>query len=130
MGPEPPSTRLVHLLVPSDGLDTVTGVLDEEGVDYVVTEERSRDGAEGVEFPIPVGAVESILDTLRSVQADFTGLGLLGGARGVDVVVSRPADRGYPDLTADIGRTLEERTGTDVAVTAEFAEQTEFRSGG
>jgi hypothetical protein len=35
------------------------------GVDYVVTEERSRDGAEIVEFPVPVGAVETVLDALR-----------------------------------------------------------------
>ncbi|MFC6942019.1 TIGR00341 family protein [Salinirubellus sp. GCM10025818] len=82
------------------------------------------------------GAVQDTLEQeeyeelmLRSVQAEFTGLGLLGGPRQIDVVVSRPVDRGYPDLAADIGRSLEERTGTDVAVSVEFAERTEFPSG-
>jgi len=68
--------------------------------------------------------------TLRSVSAEFTGFGLVGGEREVDVVVSRPADRAYPDLARDIGRSLEERTGTNVVISVEFEEQTEFHSGG
>jgi uncharacterized hydrophobic protein (TIGR00271 family) len=68
--------------------------------------------------------------TLRSVSAEFTGLGLLGGEREVSVVVSRPADRSYPRLATDIGRSLERRTGADVAVSVEFEERTEFHSTG
>jgi uncharacterized hydrophobic protein (TIGR00341 family) len=81
------------------------------------------------------GAVQDTLErpdyrelSLRSVTAEFTGLGLLGSEREVSVVVSRPADRSYPGLATDIGRTLERRTGTDVAVSIEFVERTEFRS--
>ena len=62
--------RLVHLLVPSEELDAVTGVLDEEGVDYVVTEERSRGDAEVVEFPLPIGAVETVLKALRDAGVE------------------------------------------------------------
>jgi uncharacterized membrane protein len=82
------------------------------------------------------GAVQDTLEreeyreiTLRSVDAEFTGLGVLGGAREVDVVVSRPADRDYPDLAADIGRSLEGRTTAEIAVSVEFEEQIEFQSG-
>jgi hypothetical protein len=46
----------------------------------------------------------------------------------VTVSVSRPADRGYPELAGNIGRTLERRTGTDVVVTVRFEEQVEFDS--
>jgi len=83
------------------------------------------------------GAVQDTLErpeyaelTLRSVSAEFTGLGLLGGEREVSVVVSRPADEGYPDLAGAVGRRLSRRTGADVAVTVEFAERSEFHSGG
>ncbi len=83
------------------------------------------------------GAVQDTLErpeyaelTLRSVSAEFTGLGLLGGEREVDVVVSRPADEGYPDLAGAVGRRLSRRTGADVAVTVEFAERSEFHSDG
>jgi uncharacterized hydrophobic protein (TIGR00341 family) len=62
--------RLVHLLVPSEDLDTVTGVLDDEGVDCVVTDERSREGAQIVEFPVPGGAVETVLDAIRDAGVD------------------------------------------------------------
>lgn len=50
------------------------------------------------------------------------------GARGVDVVVSRPTGKDYPDLAADVGRSLEEQTGAEVAVSVEFAGRTEFHS--
>jgi len=62
--------RLVRLLVPSEELDTVEGLLDDEGVDRVVTDERSREGARIVEFPVPGGAVETVLDTLRDAGVD------------------------------------------------------------
>lgn len=82
------------------------------------------------------GAVQETLEreeyrelTLRSVDAEFTGLGSMGGAREVDVVVSRPADEGYPDLAAEVGRAVERRTGADIAVSVEFVERTPFHSG-
>lgn len=81
------------------------------------------------------GAVQETIErpeyrdlTLRSVRAEFTGLGLVGDEREVSVVVSRPADRNYPRLAGDIGRSLERRTGANVAVSVEFEEQTEYHS--
>ncbi|MEF8840597.1 MAG: hypothetical protein V5A62_03080 [Haloarculaceae archaeon] len=52
--------RLVHFLVPSEALDTVAGVLDDEGVDCVVTDERGREGGQVVELPVPGGAVGTV----------------------------------------------------------------------
>jgi len=62
--------RLVHLLVTSEELDTVESVLDDEGIDFVVTDERSRDEASVVEFPVPGGAVETVLDALRDAGVE------------------------------------------------------------
>ncbi|WP_435358512.1 TIGR00341 family protein [Haloarchaeobius sp. DFWS5] len=63
--------RLVRALVPEDGIDDFVGVLDEENVDYVVTAE-TRDGSENVliEFPLPMQAVEYVLDQLRGAGFD------------------------------------------------------------
>ncbi|MFB6170043.1 MAG: TIGR00341 family protein [Haloarculaceae archaeon] len=55
--------RLIRTLVARDDLESVRDVLDEQGVDYVVSE--VDDDAVVVEFPLPTQAVELVLDSLR-----------------------------------------------------------------
>jgi uncharacterized hydrophobic protein (TIGR00341 family) len=56
--------RLIRLLVDDDELDAVIDTLDAESIDFVVTDEHDRE-ASVVEFPLPVQAVDSVLDDLR-----------------------------------------------------------------
>jgi uncharacterized hydrophobic protein (TIGR00341 family) len=53
-------------MVPAGKRETVLSVLDEEGVDYALSEETSgREYTAIVSFPLPTGAVEPILEDLR-----------------------------------------------------------------
>nr|WP_305882819.1 TIGR00341 family protein [Halobellus rarus] len=55
-------------MVPTGKQEAVLGVLDEEDVDYAVSDETSgRDYAAVVTFPLPTAAVEPILEDLRGV---------------------------------------------------------------
>ena len=59
--------RLVQLSVPPDTQDSILSVLDEKGVDYVVTEEVSdREYVAVVYVPLPSPAVEDVLDSLQA----------------------------------------------------------------
>ncbi|QIO21783.1 TIGR00341 family protein [Haloarcula sp. JP-L23] len=63
--------RLVHLSVPTGKREAALGVLDDEGVDYVVSDETSnRDIAAVVSFPLPTNALEPVLEALREVGID------------------------------------------------------------
>ena len=58
--------RLVQVTVPAGKRDTVLSTLDDDGVDYVVTDETSgREYTAIVSFPLPTAAVEPVLDDLR-----------------------------------------------------------------
>ena len=60
--------RLVQVMVPTGKREAVLGVLDEEDVDYALSDETSgRDYTAVVTFPLPTAAVEPILDRLREV---------------------------------------------------------------
>ena len=60
--------RLVQISVPQGKLESVQGVLDDEGIDYVVHEESSGRGIDSVAmFPLPTNAVEPVLESLRNV---------------------------------------------------------------
>ncbi|GGJ12143.1 TIGR00341 family protein [Halobellus salinus] len=60
--------RLVQVMVPTGKREAVLGVLDEEDVDYALSDETSgRDYTAVVTFPLPTSAVEPILDRLREV---------------------------------------------------------------
>ena len=60
--------RLVQLSVPRGKRQAVLGVLDDEGIDYMVNDETSgRDIAAIVTFPLPTNAVEPVLEELRAV---------------------------------------------------------------
>ena len=63
-----PHVRLVQVMVPTGKRQAVLGVLDEEDVDYALSDETSgRDYTAVVTFPLPTAAVEPILDRLREV---------------------------------------------------------------
>jgi uncharacterized hydrophobic protein (TIGR00341 family) len=54
--------------VPRGKLEAVVGVLDDEGIDYIIHEESSgRDIEAVVTFPLPTNAVEPVLESLRDV---------------------------------------------------------------
>ncbi|MGZ0747524.1 TIGR00341 family protein [Haloparvum sp. AD34] len=63
--------RLVQVMIPAGKRQAVIEALDEEGIDYVVTDETSgREFTAVVTFPIPTAAVEPVLDTLREAGID------------------------------------------------------------
>jgi uncharacterized hydrophobic protein (TIGR00341 family) len=58
--------RLVEVSVPAGKRESVLSALDDEGIDYVVTEETSgREYTAVVSFPVPKTAVEPVLEKLR-----------------------------------------------------------------
>ena len=58
--------RLVQVTIPSGKRQTVLQTLDDEGIDYVVTDETSgREYAAIASFPLPKNAVEPVLSALR-----------------------------------------------------------------
>lgn len=60
--------RLVQLTIPAGERESILSVLDEEGIDYVVSDETSGREYDGVvSFPLPSSAVEPVLDELRDV---------------------------------------------------------------
>ncbi|ESS07035.1 MAG: TIGR00341 family protein [uncultured archaeon A07HB70] len=59
--------RLVQVLVPAGKCEAVRAVLDEEGIDYALTDETSgREYAAVATFPLPDSAVEPVLEQLRT----------------------------------------------------------------
>ena len=63
--------RLLQVSVPTGKRRTVLDALDDEGVDYVVTDETSdREYAAIVYAPLPTPAVEPVLERLREVGID------------------------------------------------------------
>ncbi|MHC3438567.1 TIGR00341 family protein [Natrialbaceae archaeon A-gly3] len=59
--------RLVQLTIPTGKRETILETLEDEGIDYVVTDETSGRGdfTAIVYFPLPASAVESVLDALQ-----------------------------------------------------------------
>jgi uncharacterized hydrophobic protein (TIGR00341 family) len=58
--------RLVQVTIPTGKRETVLELLDDEGIDYVVTDESSgREYTAVAYFPLPTNAVEPVLETLR-----------------------------------------------------------------
>jgi hypothetical protein len=63
--------RLVQVTIPTGKRDAILGALDDEGVDYVVTDETSgREYTAVVYAPLPTQAVEPVLEQLREVGID------------------------------------------------------------
>ena len=58
--------RLVQVTIPAGKREAVLELLDDEGIDYVVTDETSgREYTAVAYFPLPTNAVEPILESLR-----------------------------------------------------------------
>jgi len=63
--------RLVQVMIPAGKRAAVVRALDEEGVDYVVTDETSgREYTAVATFPLPTAAVEPVLERLREAGID------------------------------------------------------------
>ena len=63
--------RLVQVTIPAGKRETILGKLDDEGIDYVLSEETSgREFTGIVYFPLPTTAVEPVLDMLREAGID------------------------------------------------------------
>jgi uncharacterized hydrophobic protein (TIGR00341 family) len=68
---ESEGVRLLQVTVPTGKRDAVLGALDEEDIDFVVTEETSgREFTAVVYFPLPAEAVEPVLESLRQAGLD------------------------------------------------------------
>jgi len=58
--------RLVFVTIPTGKREAVLDVLDDEGIEYTLTDETSgREYTCAVHFPLPTSAVELVLDSLR-----------------------------------------------------------------
>ncbi len=58
--------RYLEITVPEGKRQAVLNILEDEGIDYVVSDETSgREYAAVIRFPVPTQAVESILDRLK-----------------------------------------------------------------
>ncbi|MDH5020496.1 TIGR00341 family protein [Halobacterium rubrum] len=82
--------RLVQVTVPAGKRDAVLAALEDEGIDYVVTDETgSREYTAVVHFPLPTEAVGDVLDSLRSVGLSEDAYTVVLNA---ETVVSRQFD--------------------------------------
>jgi uncharacterized hydrophobic protein (TIGR00341 family) len=82
--------RLVQVTVPTGKREAVLDALDDEGIDYVVTDETSgREYTAVVHFPIPTQGVEDALDALRSAGVSEDAYTVVLSA---ETVVSRHFD--------------------------------------
>ncbi len=63
--------RLVQLTIPAGKRETILAILDERGIDYVVTDETGSRAYTGVMyFPLPDAAVEPVLDEIQDAGID------------------------------------------------------------
>jgi len=82
--------RLVQITIPAGKREAIRSVLDDEGVDYVLTDESSdREYTSVVTFPLPVNAVESVLDELHDAGLPDDAYTVVVDA---ETVISRRAD--------------------------------------
>jgi uncharacterized hydrophobic protein (TIGR00341 family) len=91
--------RLVFVTIPSEKREAVLEVLDDEGIEYTLTDETSgREYDCAVHFPVPTSAVEPVLDRLRE-----SGLGddAISVTVETESVVSRDYDRLEERFTED-----------------------------
>ena len=83
--------RLVQITVPVGMRDAIVSVLEDEGIDYVMTDEvGGHRYAAVVEFPLPSNAVEPVLDGLREAGLPEDAYTIIVDA---ETVISRRFDR-------------------------------------
>ncbi|WP_135820516.1 TIGR00341 family protein [Halostella litorea] len=76
--------RLVEVMIPAGKREAVLRELDDEGIDYAVTDETSsREYTAVVTFPLPRNAVEPVLDRLREIGIDDDSYTIIIDARTV-----------------------------------------------
>ncbi|GAB3665434.1 TIGR00341 family protein [Halopiger thermotolerans] len=97
--------RLVEILVPNEKREAVEETLEDEGLDFTLVEEESReDPSVVITFPLPAPAVESILDKLRETGIEEDSYTVVVEA---ETVVSEGYDeleQQYAQNTARISR--------------------------
>jgi uncharacterized hydrophobic protein (TIGR00341 family) len=76
--------RLVHASLPPGTYGKVVALLDEEGIDYTVTDEVSDRYTHLVTFPLPTSAVEPVLADLREVGIDGDAITVVTEAQTVE----------------------------------------------
>lgn len=73
--------RLIQLIVPEGKQDAVLRMLDDEEIEYAVTDETSgREYSIVVTFALPRAAVESVLESLSSLGIDKSGITIVSDA--------------------------------------------------
>ncbi|MFB6151096.1 MAG: TIGR00341 family protein [Haloarculaceae archaeon] len=83
--------RLVQVTIPTGKREAVTAALDDEGVDYVLSDEVSgREYAAIAYVPLPTNAVEQVLERLREAGIDESTYTVVLDAR---TVVSRDFEK-------------------------------------
>ena len=76
--------RLLQVSIPAGKREAVVGVLDDEGIDYVLSEETGRQGyTHIVSFPLPTNAVDPVLDRLQDVGVGEDAYAVVVEARAV-----------------------------------------------
>jgi len=113
--------RLVQITIPTGKRETLLATLDDEGIDYVLTDETSnRDFSAVAYVPLPTNAVEPVLETLREAGLDDDTLTVVLEA---NTVVSRRFEE-LQEEYADEGE--EDRIARDelVAAAADLAPST------
>jgi len=79
------------------GRAAVIRALDDEGVDYVVTDETSgREYTAVATFPLPTAAVEPVLERLREVGIDESTYTIVAAAAGLSPAGSRRSKTSTP----------------------------------
>jgi len=113
--------RLVQITLPAGKRETLLSTLDDEGVDYVVTDETSGREFTGIVYvPLPTNAVEPVLESLREVGLDDDAFTVVLDA---NTVVSRR----FEELEAEYAEEQsEDRIARDelVAAASELAPST------
>jgi len=108
--------RLVEVSVPAGKRDAVIGVLEDEGIDYVLTEETGRRGyTHVVSFPIPAVAVEPVLERIRELGVGEDSYTIVMEPRAV-------TSQQYEELQE---RYIEEEGGQEAIARDELAETAE-----
>ncbi len=103
-------------MIPAGKREAVLRTLDDEGIDYAVTDETSsREYTAVVSFPLPRNAVEPVLDRLREIGIDDDSYTIVIDAR---TVVSRRFDalqERYDDEDESDQRIAREEVRTEAA---------------
>ncbi|WP_338742594.1 TIGR00341 family protein [Haloplanus salilacus] len=83
--------RLVQVMVPPGKREAILRTLDDEGIDYVVSEETSnREYTASVTFPLPQAAVEPVLEKLHEAGLEREAYTVVLNA---ETVISRRFDK-------------------------------------